>query len=159
MYDSNHLAGRLRAASITADTAPFLYNHATGLTDRYCDTFAKAEKMAAALVALGVHPGDRVAVQAPKTVAMVELYLGVVLAGAVFLPLNTAYTGAELRYFLEDAAPRVLVCDPSRAPALREIAAECSVAHVVTIAADETGSLPDLRDAQPAGFDAVPRRG
>ncbi|NJO13139.1 MAG: AMP-binding protein, partial [Gammaproteobacteria bacterium] len=56
--------------------------------------------MANALVALGVKQGDRVAVQAEKSPAFLDLYLGCVRAGAAFLPLNTAYTPAEIEYFL-----------------------------------------------------------
>lgn len=163
MYDRNYLASRLRTSSTGAGDAVFLRHAVTGDTQSYGAFFAKAEQMAAALVSLGVQPGDRVAVQAPKTQAMVELYVGVVLAGAVFLPLNTGYTGAELTYFLQDAAPRVLVCDATQEPAqehpLAPIAADCGVAHVVTIAADETGTLIDLQAQQSAGFDAVPRSG
>ena len=157
MYDNNCLASRLRAASVGAGGAPFLHNHATGKTQSYDAFFAKAEKMAAALVSLGVEPGDRVAVQTPKTEAMVELYVGALLAGAIFLPLNTAYTGPEVQYFLKDATPRVLVCDPSRQEALAPIAAACGVSHVVTIAPDETGSLPGLQDTMQSGFEAVAR--
>ena len=39
--------------------------------------------------------------------------------GAVFLPLNTAYTPAEVEYFLTDAEPALFVCAPEKAEALR----------------------------------------
>ncbi|MEW2915113.1 malonyl-CoA synthase [Leisingera sp. JC11] len=157
MYDANYLASRLRGARVGAEDAPFLRNHQTGETVSYGAFFANAEKMAAVLIAGGLEPGDRVAVQAPKTQAMLELYVGTVLAGGVFLPLNTAYTAAELSYFLGDASPRVLVCDPQRQEELAPIAADCGVAEVLTIAADETGTLVERRDAQSAGFEPVAR--
>jgi len=157
MYRANHLAACLRRASIGADDRAFLHNRQTGTTVSYGTFFANAEKMAAALVRAGVGPGDRVAAQAPKTQAMLELYVGTVLAGAVFLPLNTAYTASELRYFLSDATPRLFVCDPANEATLRPIAAACGVAEVLTIAADETGSLPARRDAEAPGFKAVAR--
>ncbi|RMH50319.1 MAG: malonyl-CoA synthase, partial [Alphaproteobacteria bacterium] len=75
----------------------------------------RAGRMAGALVAAGLAPGDRVAVQAEKSIAFIELYLGPILAGGVFLPLNTAYTPAEMAHFLNDAEPAVLVTDPARA--------------------------------------------
>jgi malonyl-CoA/methylmalonyl-CoA synthetase len=74
-----------------------------------------ALQFAAALVAAGLKPGDRVAVQAPKSLEMLELYLGTVLAGGVYLPLNTAYTVAEVSYFLADADPAVVVGEPGGA--------------------------------------------
>ena len=48
-------------------------------------------------------------------VAMTFLYLATVRAGAVFLPLNTGYTPAEIDYFIGDATPAILVSDPARA--------------------------------------------
>lgn len=157
MYDANHLAKRLRSASLGRDHALFLQNQQTGENISYGAFFANAEKMAAVLQAKGVQPGDRVAVQAPKTQAMLELYLGAVLAGAVFLPLNTAYTGAEVSYFLSDATPKMLICDPRNLAALTPIAKTAGVSSILTIGADESGTLTEARDAMPAGFSAVPR--
>jgi malonyl-CoA/methylmalonyl-CoA synthetase len=66
-------------------------------------------RMAAVLAARGVVPGDRVVAQVEKSVGAVALYLGCLRAGAVFVPLNTAYTDAEVAQFLSDAEPRVVV--------------------------------------------------
>src|SRR5690349_953693 len=70
-----------------------------------------AAHLAALLDARGVQPGDRIACQAPKTPEAVMLYLAALKAGAVWLPLNTAYTQSEVRYFLEDAEPALFVTD------------------------------------------------
>jgi malonyl-CoA/methylmalonyl-CoA synthetase len=70
-----------------------------------------AARVAGRLVADGVQPGDRVALQAEKSVEAAMIYLGVLKAGAVFLPLNQAYTPAEVDYFLSDAEPRVFITD------------------------------------------------
>lgn len=157
MYQTNYLACTLRAASIGRDDAQLLLNQQTGETLTYGAFFANAERMAAALVNAGIKPGDRVAVQASKTVAMLELYVGTVMAGAVFLPLNTGYTAAEISYFLQDARPSLLICDPANLKHLTPVAADAAVAHVWTIDADETGSLITQRDAQDAGFEPVAR--
>ncbi len=61
---------------------------------------------------LGVKPGDRVAAQVEKSAEALMLYLGSLRAGAVYLPLNTAYTAGEIRYFLGDAEPTLFVCRP-----------------------------------------------
>ncbi|WP_410217418.1 AMP-binding protein, partial [Paracoccus sp. (in: a-proteobacteria)] len=63
------------------------------------------ERLAGALTALGVSPGDRVAVQIEKSPEAIALYLATLQVGGIFLPLNTAYTGAEIDYFIGDAAP------------------------------------------------------
>jgi len=157
MHDSNHLAERLRQASLGREEAVFLRDGEAGTSVTYGDFFENAERVAAVLVGAGLKPGDRVAVQAPKTRAMLELYIGTVLAGGVFLPLNTGYTAAELSYFLGDAEPRVFVCDAASEPALRPVAEAAGVAALFTIGVDESGSLPEARDLQPAGFAAAPR--
>src|SRR3954471_10033279 len=71
----------------------------------YGDLIARAGQMANMLLSRGVKVGDRVAAQTEKSVAALVLYLAVVRAGAVYLPLNTAYTLNELDYFIGDAAP------------------------------------------------------
>src|SRR5262249_2231555 len=58
----------------------------------YADLIARAGQMANVLVARGVKTGDRVAAQIEKSVSALVLYLATVRAGAVYLPLNTAYT-------------------------------------------------------------------
>jgi malonyl-CoA/methylmalonyl-CoA synthetase len=70
-----------------------------------------AAHVAGRLLAEGVTPGDRVAMQVEKSVEAVMIYLGVLKAGAVFLPLNAAYTPSEIDYFIKDAEPRVFITD------------------------------------------------
>lgn len=77
----------------------------------YGELDAGAASVAGRLVAQGVQPGDRVALQAEKSIESVMIYLGVLRAGAVFLPLNAAYTQAEVGYFVRDAEPRELITD------------------------------------------------
>ena len=76
------------------------------------------------LLALGVRRGERVAVQLPKGAAFVDVHLAAMQIGAVFLPLNPAYPPAELRYFLADAAARVLIADARQRAALEPLAAD-----------------------------------
>ena len=152
MYDANHLISRLRAASIGHETRNFATFPARA-SMTFGELFAGAERNAAALVAMGVQPGDRVAVQVEKTIEAIQLYLGTVMAGGVFLPLNTAYTTPEVAYFLGDASPRVVVCDPSREDDLAEVAGD---ARVVTLDGKGLGSLTDAVVGR-GGFDPVPR--
>ena len=70
-----------------------------------------------------MQPGDRVAAQIDKSLDGICLYLGTLRAGAAFLPLNTAYTPAEMDYFVGDAEPRLLVCGPEKAAALQPVVA------------------------------------
>ncbi|HTN98634.1 MAG TPA: AMP-binding protein, partial [Nordella sp.] len=67
-------------------------------------------RIANLLAGLGVAAGDRVAVQADKSIESLLVYLACLRLGAVYIPLNPAYTVAELRYLLADAEPRLFVC-------------------------------------------------
>jgi malonyl-CoA/methylmalonyl-CoA synthetase len=87
---------------------------------------------ALALIESGVAPGDRVVVQVDKSPQAVALYLASLRAGAVFVPLNTAYTPAEVRYFLSDAAPRIFVCRPEDEAAHADAAGDAG-ARIVTL--------------------------
>jgi malonyl-CoA/methylmalonyl-CoA synthetase len=122
----------------------------------YGDLIARAGQMANLLVARGVKPGDRVAVQVEKSVANIVLYLATVRAGAVYLPLNTAYTLNELDYFIGDAEPSLVVCDPSKAEGLAPIAAKVK-AKVETLGPDGKGSLTEAADKASSEFATVSR--
>lgn len=122
----------------------------------YGDLIARAGQMANVLVARGVRPGDRVAVQVEKSVANIVLYLSTVRAGAVYLPLNTAYTLNELDYFIGDAEPSLVVCDPAKAEGLAPIAAKVK-ARVETLGPDGKGSLTDAAEKASSEFTTVPR--
>ncbi|WP_395647546.1 AMP-binding protein [Terricaulis sp.] len=68
-------------------------------------------RAAAKLRADGVKPGDRVAAQVEKSVGTLMLYLATLQVGAIYAPLNTAYTDAELDYFIADLEPRLTIRD------------------------------------------------
>ncbi|MBB5723936.1 malonyl-CoA/methylmalonyl-CoA synthetase [Loktanella ponticola] len=121
----------------------------------YVDFITRVARIAHVLQDAGVKPGDRVVVQAPKLMDTIALYGAAVQAGAVYLPLNTAYTQTELAYFIEDAAPALVVCDASNAD---EIAAICSDdTNVLTLSKDGSGSLSTQANDKPTTFETVPR--
>lgn len=113
----------------------------------YSDTLALVEHLAAALEDTGVRPGDRVAMQTAKSPEAIALYLAVLQVGAVFLPLNPAYTGGEVDYFIEDAAPRLFVCDPA-AMASHSHRANADLS-VLSLGAAGEGTLMDRARALP----------
>ncbi len=107
--------------------------------------YRMAARQAHALAGLGVERGDRVAAQVAKSPEALALYAACMALGAVFLPLNTGYTPAELGYFLADARPRVFVCDGARAVALAGVAGQAG-ATLVTLDGDGRGTLADLAE-------------
>ncbi len=118
----------------------------------YAEVVALSGSFANFLVAAGVKPGDRVAAQIDKSVEGIALYLATIRAGAVFLPLNTAYTKSEIAYFVEDAEPSLLVCDSSREAQLIELVA--AVGGVIrTLDATGKGTLRDAAKSFDSEFE------
>ncbi|MEY4698552.1 MAG: hypothetical protein RIT14_2980 [Pseudomonadota bacterium] len=126
-----------------------LLHLADGGTVTGTEFLALIAQQANALRALGLGPGCRVAVQVAKTPQALALYAATVAVGAVFLPLNTAYTPAEVDYFLGDATPRLFLCDPAQQAALAPLAARHGTA-CLTLDADGGGSFSDLAAQQGA---------
>ncbi len=134
---------------------PFL-ERPDGAVDSYADLQAHTARYAHALRALGVKVGDRVAVQIEKSPENLYLYLAVVRVGAVFLPLNTAYTLNELDYFIGDAGPSLVVCDPLIEAAVAGLV-DSMDARVVTLDSNGEGSLADIAATRPSTFPTQPR--
>ncbi|MFD8983357.1 FadD3 family acyl-CoA ligase [Streptomyces sp. NPDC059564] len=74
----------------------------------YAQLGERVERAAAACLAAGVEPGDRVAVWAPNTLEWIVSALGAVSAGAVLVPLNTRFKGTEAAYVLQRSRARLL---------------------------------------------------
>jgi malonyl-CoA/methylmalonyl-CoA synthetase len=146
-----------RIASNVADPGKTVIETGTGERHTYADLLDLSGRIANALRSRGVKPGDRVAVQVEKSPTALVLYLATLRAGAVFLPLNTAYTVAELDYFIGDAEPTLVVCDPAKRDGTAAIA-EKSGAAVETLDANGCGSLVDLASDQPEAFETVARQ-
>jgi malonyl-CoA/methylmalonyl-CoA synthetase len=91
--------------ALEAPDAPFLILPDAAVIT-YGAALARCGQMAGLFRSLGVQPGDRVAVQVEKSATALLTYLAAQAVGAVYLPLNTAYTAAEVRFFLGDARPR-----------------------------------------------------
>src|ERR671922_1090299 len=119
-----------------------------GMTVSYAQLADDVGCMANALVALGVKPGDRVMAQVEKSIANVHLYLAALKIGAVFNPLNTAYTVAELEYFIGDAQPALIAIPGDKLANIEPIAAAHGIGALVTMEADGSGSLVDLARRQ-----------
>ena len=141
-----------------ADTSRLAIETSDGTRISYADLIAQSGRVANVIVSRGVKPGDRVAAQTEKSVEALVLYLATVRAGAVFLPLNTAYTLNELEYFIGDAEPSLIVCDPSNADGISKLAAK-SGAKVETLDADGQGSLSDGAAKAASDFAPVVRAG
>jgi malonyl-CoA/methylmalonyl-CoA synthetase len=128
---------------------------ATALT--YGGLVARSGQAANALIALGVRPGDRVAAQLDKSTDTIVLALACFRAGAALLPLNTAYTLAELEYFLADSEPALTVCRPETLDAVRALARRIGLARVESLGVARDGTFAERIAAAPPAFETVPR--
>ena len=99
--------------------------------------------MANVLSDLGAEAGDRVSVLVNKSPENLCLYLACLRAGFVYHPMNMAYTDAELDFFIGDAEPVVVVCDPARHDALKALPSANAVKHFLTLDESGRGSLTD----------------
>jgi malonyl-CoA/methylmalonyl-CoA synthetase len=137
-------------------SAPFI-ELVNGTRWSYGDFVIETARVANALVSLGVQPGDRVAAQVDKSVSAIALYLGTIRAGAVFLPLNTAYTATEVEYFVNDAEPALLVCRPEAETSLHPVAESAATQLETLDSSGNGGSWSTLVSAAAGDFKTIPR--
>lgn len=109
------------------------------------------------LTSLELPAASRVAVQVDKSVEALMLYLAVLRAGHVYLPLNSAYQAAEVEYFIGNAEPAVVVCAGANFGWVSKIAFLAGTRHVYTLNDDRTGTLLDRAAFQPDMHMPVPR--
>ncbi|MEA2433936.1 MAG: malonyl-CoA/methylmalonyl-CoA synthetase [Actinomycetota bacterium] len=129
-----------------------------GIDYSYSDLDAETARVASLLTSLGLKPGDRVAAQVHKSPQALFLYLGAVRAGLIYLPLNPAYTVAEIAFFIQDAEPGAVICDPEFTGAFNQIVGD--EVHLFELDARGSGSLADaVADASPefAWIPSAPR--
>ena len=147
---TNHLFDGLLAGR-ESDTRTLLI-HPDGRQMSWAELHALSGRYANLLQQQGLRPDDRVAVQVDKSVDAIALYLATVRAGGVFLPLNTAYTGKEIEYFIGDAEPRLFVCDPARAAEYAHLDCTC-----LTLDGAGGGGLPAAAADLGDDFDTLGR--
>ncbi|HVW45252.1 MAG TPA: acyl--CoA ligase family protein [Amycolatopsis sp.] len=101
---------------------------------------AEATRVAHALRASGVRPGDRVAYLLPNIPEMLVAHFAVPLAGAVLVAVNTRLAPAEIRYILEHSGARVLVVDAALHPS---VPPGLDLAEIVTVLDPASGAGPE----------------
>ena len=124
-----------------SDTSQAFIETASGQTYSYSYLETTSARIANNLIKLGVNKGDRVVVQVNKSPEVLFLYLATLRIGAIYLPLNTAYTDRELNYFLADASPVLLVCRPEQVTNAQALAEENNIEHCRTLGKSGDGSL------------------
>jgi malonyl-CoA/methylmalonyl-CoA synthetase len=110
----------------------------------YEDMETDTARIANILFAMGLKPGDRVAVQVDKSAEVLLVYLACLRLGAVYVPFNAAYTIAELRYLLADAEPKLFICQPERFAESAALARELGIVHIRTLGVARDGTFLEM---------------
>lgn len=121
----------------TVNAGPFILSQDLEVLCTYQMAHVERARYAAQLLDLGVKSGDRVIVQVEKSKECIYLYFACLSVGAIYVPLNTAYLKEELQYFVADATPALIVCDPSQESFFTDLGS----AQVVTLSGQGAGTL------------------
>ena len=106
----------------------------------YADLDGESDRFAAALSALGIGRGDRVAYFLQNSPALVVGFYGILKAGAVVVPCNPMYRGEELGHQLRDSGAKAILCEAGLYPLVEQVAPNTDLRHVIV-----TGGPPDGR--------------
>jgi malonyl-CoA/methylmalonyl-CoA synthetase len=127
-----------------------------GQSFTYGDVDEHSARIANLLASRGIVKGDRVVAQVEKSAQALFLHLACLRTGAVYLPLNTSCTCEETSYFLADAQPRAMICQPERYEEALGLCHQASIPQVFTLGAAGQGSLVEACRAMPTTFSAAP---
>jgi malonyl-CoA/methylmalonyl-CoA synthetase len=145
---SSHWADENKVAIETSAGRRYTFADIRSITGRYANALASS----------GVRPGDRVAAQVEKSPESLFLYLACLRAGALYLPLNPAYTEAEVEYFLRDSEASVFVCRPDAGrDCCADLREKAGVQAGLSLGVEAEGTLTALAAGQPKAFQDVPR--
>jgi len=98
----------------------------------YQELDENANRVASGLQALGINPGDRVAMMLPNIPEFAFSFFGIQKLGAVAVPFNTMYKGREISFILKDSGARAIICLTNFANLINEIKEDCpELEHVI----------------------------
>ena len=156
MTSSDHNLFSRFAERFPASTATVLLETPAGQRYSYADALSASARLAHYLTDLGLEAGDRVTVQVSKSPESLWLYLACLRAGFIYQPLNEAYRQEEMAYFIGDAEPSLIVCDPANQAMIADLAnkQDCPV---LTLGTATDGSLIEASRSSAAEFETIPR--
>jgi len=126
----------------------------------FAELEADSNRVANALVKMGVKKGDRVAMIQASNPEFVNVFFGILKAGGIAVPLDSRYVPDELVSLFNDCLPRVLVVEePPLESLLSSFSRFDSVKHIITVNSDRDGRFASYRQIlaeNPAGAVEVP---
>ncbi len=138
LFQSRFPADETAAFIETPDGETILYKDIDRLSGHFLGLFEK----------LGLQAGERVIVQVSKSPAAMMLYLACLRHGLIYIPLNTAYTVAEVEYFARDAEPALIVGDPAREAEFNDLRDRLGIANLFFLDSAGNGSLMEAALAE-----------
>jgi len=141
--EGESLADVLRVGMALKADRPAIFFEGRTITFRELDD--AANRVASALVLLGVSPGDRVAVHVDNRPEFIEIYQGVLRAGATLVPTNVMYTAEEMQHIVSDSGAKVLFVRSDFAGKIASIkGALPALAHVVEVCGKSADGAVEL---------------
>ncbi|MBN2034803.1 MAG: AMP-binding protein [Deltaproteobacteria bacterium] len=130
-----------------------IYLFCPGVEISFSELNERVDRTAVGLHALGVIPGDRVALLVGNRPEFIEMWWGLWKLGAVMVPINLRLTAREAAYIINHSGARVVVAGPECCGLLQELKTACSrVSHWIS------GDPDALREAMwPEGFSDGPK--
>jgi fatty-acyl-CoA synthase len=130
-----------RAAEVFSDKEAIAYGERRYT---YADFAAEATRLAHALRASGIQPGDRVAYLLPNIPEMLVAHFGVALAGGVLVAVNTRLSPSEVQYICQHSGAKILVVDAGLHPTVAPNAGNLGdVGEIVTVTDPASGATAD----------------
>ncbi|MFC1932449.1 class I adenylate-forming enzyme family protein [Chloroflexota bacterium] len=118
----------------------------------YADLDEASNRMANALIKMGVDKGDRVAILLPNSPESVITYFGIVKTGAIAVPLDTKYKVDELASLFNDSLPKVLVTESlNLEPLIPVLSRFQSIEQVIDISSKSEGQFLSYQEVMAAG--------
>jgi fatty-acyl-CoA synthase len=157
----NHIRRRMRSCNLGAEVVTLSSDGSSVTRVSHRELADRVDRLARALVGLGIEQGDRVATFAWNNQPHLELYFAVPCSGAVLHTLNIRLFAEQLTYIVNHAEDRVVFVDDSLVPVLEQLAPTfAGVEHFVVMGEGDAGSLPNalryeelLERAGPGPFD------
>jgi amino acid adenylation domain-containing protein len=142
MMDCSSVQERFAQVVARTPNAVAVSSPAEGLVLTYAELDERANRIARRLIGLGVRPEDPVMLLQERTVAMVASILGIVKAGAMYVPLHSTYPPQRMQWIADHVGQPVLLADAAMG--------EHGLPRVpVTVFVDSDAELPSLRGTDP----------
>jgi long-chain acyl-CoA synthetase len=129
-----NLAKNLEAAAFYFPERPALRDGGMEIT--YARLNVQANRVATALIGLGLQPGEHVALCAPNSADWITFYFGVLKTGAVAVTLSALLSGGELDLLIHHARPRFVFAAENKRTALETLRGSCGIEKLICPGAD-----------------------